>query len=583
MTPTNHLKHATRTPTRWVHCIAWLVIVVQPIVAIGQEAAPTDPSPPTVPSPPTNPSISPSSPNPNDSILPPVDREANPIPSVVRFRAREIIFDGNTVFPDEQLSQVVTPFLDRPLTTEDLEEIRQAITVYYVNAGYINSGAVLPDQRITEGRVKYKIIEGRLSKLDVTGTDHLRPSFIEDRFDSFLDRPLNVAELREKVELIRQNPNVARIHASLNPGDELGTSVLSLDVAETDPINLSLTFSNDSAPSVGAENLSMLFSHTNLTGRGDLLSIRYGITQDGWQDMNYAGLDDVDINYVLPITSEDTTLIAGYGRSSSQIVEEPFDRFGIESEMQSVVLGLRHPFYRDVNSEFAMSIMASHVRLRSTVDGQPQPISPGSSREGENRVTSIRFGQEWITRNESQVLALSSTVSFGIDAFGSTRDRSVDASGFTRWQGQATFIQRLFESENQLVARIDGQVADQPMVAGEQFVIGGMHSVRGYRENQVLRDMGVLGSLELRLPIWMDGQGRRIVQLMPFLQGGFGSNVRGGRPDQLISSAGLGLAVNPIENLSILVYWGHPFKNFESGTYNLQDDGLHFRISLDIR
>ena len=35
----------------------------------------------------------------------------------------------------------------------------------------------------------------------------------------------------------------------------------------------------------------------------------------------------------------------------------------------------------------------------------------------------------------------------------------------------------------------------------EKFSLGGVNSVRGYRENELVSDNGVIGSMELRIPL----------------------------------------------------------------------------------
>src|SRR5687768_9448833 len=76
---------------------------------------------------------------------------------VTNIIVREFRFDGNTVYSDEVLSQVTAPYVNRPVTLDDLEEARRAITLKYVTNGYVNSGAVLPDQSVRDGIVTYRI------------------------------------------------------------------------------------------------------------------------------------------------------------------------------------------------------------------------------------------------------------------------------------------------------------------------------------------------------------------------------------------------------------------------------------------
>ena len=49
----------------------------------------------------------------------------------------------------------------------------------------------------------------------------------------------------------------------------------------------------------------------------------------------------------------------------------------------------------------------------------------------------------------------------------------------------------------QLVVKGDGQVSDQPLPANEQYVAGGMKSVRGYKETETAGDNAIHGSIEL--------------------------------------------------------------------------------------
>src|SRR5262245_61870067 len=67
-------------------------------------------------------------------------------------------------FKDSQLTGVVTnslgPDFSWSITEADLETARRAITEHYIRNGYLNSGAVLPDQDLEDGIEVFKIIEG---------------------------------------------------------------------------------------------------------------------------------------------------------------------------------------------------------------------------------------------------------------------------------------------------------------------------------------------------------------------------------------------------------------------------------------
>jgi hemolysin activation/secretion protein len=123
-----------------------------------------------------------------------------PLSTRERVFVRRFDLTGNTVFTIEELAAVTAPYENRTLTAEELQEARRQLTLYYVERGYLNSGAVIPDQRVEEGVVRIQIIEGRLSEVDVTGNTHLRADYVRDRLRPEPDAPLNVQELRERLQ-----------------------------------------------------------------------------------------------------------------------------------------------------------------------------------------------------------------------------------------------------------------------------------------------------------------------------------------------------------------------------------------------
>jgi hemolysin activation/secretion protein len=186
--------------------------------------------------------------------LPPIPPD-EPALDVKAFR-----FEGNTAFNDEQLLEApvtieqeqvrtrVRDYAGKSLTTEGLEAIRQAITRLYVGAGYINSGAVLPDQTVDDGVVLYRIVEGRLTDVNVTGNQRLRRGYIISRVQHAGKPPLNVIRLKDQLEVLRQNPNLTRINAELRPGTEPGEATLDVQVADSNPWQFGVRVSNRRSP-----------------------------------------------------------------------------------------------------------------------------------------------------------------------------------------------------------------------------------------------------------------------------------------------------------------------------------------------
>ena len=163
----------------------------------------------------------------------------------------------------------------------------------------------------------------------------------------------------------------------------------------------------------------------------------------------------------------------------------------------------------------------------------------------------------------------------------------VDGSGGTvfSWLGQAQFTHVVpqigpWKTNNwRFVTRASGQVSNGSLVTLQQFVIGGVDTVRGYPENEVVTDNGVVGSVEMQIPI-IQRQDRDVLQLVPFFDIGYGQNVHSPSDAKLLSSIGIGFLYNPSSHLSAYLYYGIPFNGFPRTNTDAQDYGIHFGLTL---
>jgi hemolysin activation/secretion protein len=386
-----------------------------------------------------------------------------------------------------------------------------------------------------------------------------------------------------------EDPRIERLNASLRPGVRRGDAVLDVRTEERLPFRLFLDVNNYQSPSVGAERGIVTLQHQSLTGNGDVLTLSYGRSD---------GLDPLlDFRYALPITARDTIVSFGYRRNDFAVIEPPFDVLDIESDSEIFTLGVRHPVYRTPATLVALEVIGERLSHETTLLGEPFSLSPGAV-NGESVVTALRFAQEFVHRTRTQVFAARSRFSVGIDALGSTihGDREIPDSRFFAWLGQLQWVRRLTFldgiglGDTQVIARADLQVADDPLMTLEQVAIGGRYSVRGYRENTLLRDNAFLGSVELRIPVVRNVPWADVLELAPFVDYGRGWNTRPptGKPLD-ISGAGIGLRWARTFRVPITwrpqfeVYWGHPFRNIDTGSdHDLQDDGIHFQFLLAV-
>jgi hemolysin activation/secretion protein len=531
--------------------------------------------------PPRPPQLPPAPPPPRAPELelpaPPAKAEPGEGVAAPKIFVKEVRLTGNSAFTSDELAEVTAPYTNRDLTAEDLESLRLALTMYYVNRGYVTSGALIPEQTVADGILDLQIVEGKLAEINVQDLKWFQTSYFQRRLNLAAGPPLNVNELQERLQILQSDPRIQRINAELRPGLTRGESTLDLRVQEANPLKAWLEFNNYQSPLVGAEQGFVTVAHRNLLGFGDQLSLQYGRS---------AGVNPIlNFRYAVPVTPQDTTVSFQYRRFDFAVTEDPFEDLDIKNKAEIYTLAVRHPVYRRVDQEFALSLTGEHSRNESDILGGPNLFIPGAP-GGKFSITALRFGQEYTRRWADQVFAALSRFSLGIGALGATAngDPNLPDARFFSWLGEAQLIRYLPWRRTQVVARGVAQLSNDHLFVLEQMAVGGRYSVRGYREYTLIRDNAVMASVEVRVPVYTTKAGVDALFLAPFVDIGHGWETTVPTPEtppQTLASIGVGAIWNFWRGSHFEVYWGKQLKEFDTGRGNLQDHGVHLQLVVE--
>jgi hemolysin activation/secretion protein len=425
------------------------------------------------------------------------------------------------------------------------------------------------------GVIELAIVEGRLGEVSVTGARWLRRGWVADRARRGAREPLNVIELEQALELLQQAPQIRRIDARLQPGPERDESVLDLRVDEAFPFQLGFRVANDLATSIGGERAEATLADIDVTGNADTLRTTYSQGQ---------GLSEWDASYDIPFTKWDTRLALAWNRSRSKVVEEPFSDLDVRSESSSYSVTLSQPLFETPGSSLELGVTGELQQNRLRILGEDFGFTEGVD-NGRAKETIVRAFASFFERSRDQVVAARVSGNFGLDAFDSTisGDSSIPDSRFTYWLAQAQYARRMPESwrSSQLIARLDVQVAQDPLLPLDQLAIGGLATVRGYHVNQLVRDSGVIASVELRVPVLRDANGRDRLQVAPFVDWGKGWNDEDTLGLRWIASVGLGLRYQLADRASFAVYWGSKLRRVDDQNGGgLQNSGVSVEMNL---
>ncbi len=539
---------------------------------------PQDVLPPSAPpSPPPQPPTP--LPPPSDLLRPdnPVPTPNEQIPSVSEtFTVERFEVVGSTVFSREELALVLTPFTNKPIAFTQLLQARDAISELYIKKGYITSGAYIPPQTLTSGVVKIQVVEGGLEDIQITGTGRLNRNYVRSRLALATSPPFNRDRLLEALQLLQQNPLIQNLSAELSAGSRPGTSILSVRVREAKSFNTQIALDNGRSPSVGSFRRRLQINEANLLGLGDNLTVGY---------TNTDGSNSFDASYTLPLNPRNGTLTFNYANTSSNVIERPFNKLDIESASRYYDLTFRQPIVQTPTQEFALGLTASRresdissLLFREEFGLLPSELSPGADEQGRTRVSSLQFFQEWTSRNSREVIAARSAFNFGIGAFDATINANAPDSRFFSWQGQAQWV-RLLAEDTLLLIRANMQLADRSLLPIEQFGLGGLGSVRGYRQDLLLTDNGVFATAEVQYPILRIPQWQGVLQVVPFVDVGSAWNSGRQNPEvNTLASVGLGLQWRQGDRFTARIDWGIPLVSVDSRERTWQENGVYFSI-----
>lgn len=501
-----------------------------------------------------------------------IDPQADPSAILTPNR---FIFQGNTLFTDEQLQAVVSDYIGKPISVGELLQLEEAITQLYVNEGYLNSGATIASTGAeidpTDAEITFQIIEGKVSAIEITGADSLE-KYIRNRVTPATKGVLREQNIQEALRWLQIDSLIRGINVQLRPGQDAGQVILSLTVEPAKPFVVEAFANNNRSPSTGTFERGATAAYRNVSGLGDIFSLTY---------RNSTGSNVIGANYAVPINIKNGTLSASFTYGDNDITEKPFNLIDLNTNAIQYEISYRQPIHRKISGEqiqeFALGATLSRLESNESLLGIPFPLTEGADDTGQTNSTVLRLTQEFANRDRNDSIILRSQFNIGLPI--DTRNADLFGDGtFFAWRGQALHAHQF--SKFTWVNRGGVQFADGPVIPSEQFSLGGVSTVRGYRQDGVTRDSGLFFSSELRIPLVSGSAGT--LQLVPFIDIGHAFN-QGERflpnESQTLASLGLGLRYDLTDRISARIDYGIPLLNRLDRRPTLQEEGLYLSVS----
>jgi hemolysin activation/secretion protein len=410
----------------------------------------------------------------------------------VRFDIDDFVVEGANTLTQIEVEEAIYPFLGPGRTAEDVEKARAALEKAYRDKGYQTVSVAVPQQVVGGKVVVLKVAELKVGRLRVKNARYFDLDKIKSKASSFKEGSLpNFAEVAKDIVALNQWPD-RRITPALRAGVTPGTVDVDLNVEDKVPLHGSVELNNRRSPNTTPLRLSATVHYDNLWQLGHSLSFAYLTAPRRTSDTvvfsgSYlARIPDVDWLSVLVYGLKSKSNVATVGGMN---VVGPGGALGaravitlpaMENLFHTVSIGLDY-------KHFGQTVTIKTDSFSSPITYYPLVASYSGAYQAENFTTQINVG---LTLNMR-------TPSSGTSAF--DNKRAYASGSFAHFNLDLSHTQELPEGL-QLYGRLQGQIADGPLVSSEQLSLGGLDTVRGYLESEVLGDNGAAGRIELRSP-----------------------------------------------------------------------------------
>ena len=467
-------------------------------------------------------------------------QEAIPAP---RFDINRFEVVGNTLLPAAEVEQLVSPHTGTNKDFADIQRALEALEQAYRERGFGVVQVLLPEQDITRGVVRFRVVQPRVGRVSIEGNTHFDNENIRRSLPAVKEGETpNSADIARNLQLTGEHP-VKQTNVLMRSGASEETVDVNVKVTDDRPWRGFVTLDNTGTSDTGNFRLGVGYQHTNLFNRDHALTVQYVTSPTHMSKVAIYGA-----GYRVPFYNLNSSLdlIAGYSDVDSGVVQGLFNVSG-SGTIGAVRWNTILPKWGEIEHKVSVGLdyraFENEVLLNGlnlTPDITIHPLSITYS--GLRRMAAADF---------SFYAGISHNIPGGND--GKEEDwrngvaaRQAVTDDYTLMRFGFNYA-RQFRSEWQMRIGFNGQYTRDALVAGEQFGIGGPDSVRGYQLREVSNDWGYSTQAELYTPDFARKVGlsdKYRMRVLGFYDWGSTKHNKDDGLEDSIASVGLGLRLS---------------------------------------
>jgi hemolysin activation/secretion protein len=444
------------------------------------------------------------------------------------FVLKQVKIEGATVFSPSVLRDIYSASLGHPISLESAYHFAGAITERYRNAGYFLSIAYVPEQRIKDGVVTIRVVEGYVEKVQLKDTQY-DSAILQHHIRKLVRaRPLTSEHLESF--LLRANDLYGvEFSGVLAPMDEDSGGGIALTlVANAEKGAGSLTFDNSNSRFLSPHRLAASYSTSLLPLQQTSIS---AVTSLPLNTLNY-----ITLNHAAAIAADVT--INATGNITHAEPTDTLKPFELESDGRYLSVGMNYQWIRQRQENLSLNL--NFDMRESLVDALNRPLT-------RDHIRALRAGFSYDVADAwNGVNVVTTTFSHGLSVLGAndegepTLSRAEATPDFSKAEFSYTRLQSLTGTWS-VVLSSSGQISPDALYSSEEFGYGGQAFGRAYDASDIGGDSGIAGSVELRYSGWLDVEPIAIAPYGFYDAGAVWNHDKGQENYESASSVGFGI------------------------------------------
>ena len=476
---------------------------------------------------------------------------------VITFELKKIVTDASAVLTDAELDAIIKPYEGKQVQLNDIYAIVDKINALYNDKGYVTCRAFLPPQTITDGTVKLLLVEGRTGSTIVNNNKYTKTKYITNRMHLAKGEIANIKRLNKDLLLFNAT-NSTQLRIMMKAGAEPGTTDYEITAYEPKRDTWTIFEDNAGSDTSGQYRTGLFFNTKSLSGNCDALSLGTVISE---------GTKAANVMYSRSLGRSGTKMNLVYSTNAVEVVKGDYEDM-IKGHANSYAIGFTQPIV--VNETTRTELSLDYNRQNSKTD-----FMPAGTRFNivDDSVQDFSLGFAMTNYGASHVFYQKHSYVRGYSE--STPDMSVQNSqnfGFYKFNAM---YQKLYKAGQMWSLRADAQWSgSEGMVSSRQFYMGGMYSVRGYKENYLGGDSGFTFSAEYAVPVI----NKNTSAFTFFDYGHVYGNGQSDDQHNVLSSVGLGIRGTINQYCSASLILGIPLQR-EFSAEKVSKTRLHFIVN----